>query len=329
VLPEGAVLRAWIDQAQALGARNLTLSGGELRTRADWLPLVRYAQARVPTTLLTNGTLWTESDLAALQSQPVRFQVSLDGASASIHGSLRRPGCFAATVATIRRLVERGWGPQVTLSVCLTRLNLADAPRLVDLAAEWGVGGVYFIRIQPRGRARQDWAELAVTTAAYSDLCERLYEKQQAFWGVLHVRGVVSDFVAASLRSPQERRCPLGQQLWVDVNGDLYPCGLLAAPPFRLNDRPGVSLAGGLAAPALQAWQEAVSRRSEQLPAWRRCDWRRFCQGACPGLAWQNRGDPHTTDDLCALRQRFYERVIFDLARLGERPTNPDATADL
>ena len=151
----GPVVRAAIDQAVALGVERFYLTGGEPLARVDAVELIEHI-ARVherELVIMTNGTAFKGERLRALAALPVerlRVQISLDGASPAVNDPIRGEGTFDRIVSGIRTAV--GAGLRTTITMVLLRHNLADAPALVELAANLGVTNVHLLWPHRRGR---------------------------------------------------------------------------------------------------------------------------------------------------------------------------------
>lgn len=103
--------RRLVDEAAAWGIRELFITGGEPFLLPDIEDRIRYAAARIPTTVLTNATILHGRRLDVLErltGVDVRFQVSLDGADAATHDRYRGAGTWAKTLDGIATLQRSG-----------------------------------------------------------------------------------------------------------------------------------------------------------------------------------------------------------------------------
>lgn len=334
-LPSLPVIQSWVDQAVGVGAERLVLTGGEVLTRPDWREIARYAGERLPTEVLTNGAQIDGEAADVLAAAGVTVQISVDGASAEVHEALRGPGTFAPTMAGVHHLLARGMGQRLAWSVCVNRLNLGSVESLLRLALDLGVGFVYLLWVTPRGSAGQRWEDLAISEGEAAELAGRLAPWLREYPGRIRVAGCEHVAAPAGRRGSGPRRaggerlasscagegrgrelpCPLaaGETLLVDVDGSIYPCGMLAAHEYRLGSMPVEGLAGALQSPRYQSLREMVALRAETLEACGGCDWRSLCRGACPGLAWVQHGDWWSTDTLCGARHVLYSQAVLSL----------------
>lgn len=117
-------VRQLIDEAVCLGFEHVYFTGGEPMLLDDIYPMLSYACAHMPTTLLTNANLVRGKrldQLCAVAHPNLTIQVSLDGGQAAIHDAYRGVGSWEKTIAGIRTLQARGF--HVRLATTETSAN--------------------------------------------------------------------------------------------------------------------------------------------------------------------------------------------------------------
>ena len=152
-----------VDEAARLGAREVYFTGGEPFLHEHLLELLAYALARLPTTVLTNGTLITErvadrlAELASRSRYSLEVRVSLDDPDREANDRVRGRGAFDRALAAIARLHGRG------LPAILTATDLGTPARglydrLRALLIEAGVGKprIKLLPLFPVGRTASD-----------------------------------------------------------------------------------------------------------------------------------------------------------------------------
>lgn len=138
-LPDDTIRRL-VDEAAALGIERIFFTGGEPFLLPNIYPLLAYASARLPTTVLTNAVLLRGKrleQLAAVNNPNLTVQVSLDGARPEQHDPWRGEGTWAATVQAIERLQTRGF--HLRLSSTETPANRDHLPELHDFRRKLGL----------------------------------------------------------------------------------------------------------------------------------------------------------------------------------------------
>lgn len=156
---DAAVVRRSIAEAEALGVREFYVTGGEPFLHPDLFPLLECALAVAPTTVLTNGTLVDEAvadRLAAIADgsrYSLEVRVSLDGATAVEHDTLRGRGSFDKALRAIVLLADRRLYPIVTATAVVPSPALYD--RLRGRLLEAGVERprIKILPVLPLGRA--------------------------------------------------------------------------------------------------------------------------------------------------------------------------------
>jgi MoaA/NifB/PqqE/SkfB family radical SAM enzyme len=125
---DGADVERHVEDAARLGAREVYFTGGEPFLHPHVLDLLAFALARLPTTVLTNGTLITErlaDRLAALAGgsrYSLEVRVSLDDPDRETNDRVRGPGAHDKALRAIARLDRRG------LPAILTATEIAATP---------------------------------------------------------------------------------------------------------------------------------------------------------------------------------------------------------
>jgi MoaA/NifB/PqqE/SkfB family radical SAM enzyme len=117
---DAAAVRDWVREAAALGVKEIYFTGGEPFLHPEILPLLEFALAHAPTTVLTNGTLIDEpmadglAALAARARYSLEIRVSVDDPERARNDAIRGPGAFDRALRAIRRLQARGLLPILT-----------------------------------------------------------------------------------------------------------------------------------------------------------------------------------------------------------------------
>lgn len=137
-----------VDQAAEWGIPEINLCGGEPLLSGKCFGVIRHAKAKgMKVILTTNGTLIDPGTASELAGSGVDIVcISLDGATAAVHDSIRGvPGAYEKIIGGIRALhSERTPGHPVTVLIfTLHNDNLDEAVEYVRMAKELGVDAVY------------------------------------------------------------------------------------------------------------------------------------------------------------------------------------------
>lgn len=127
-LPE---ISAIADQAVALGAMWVLISGGEPLLREDFLEIYLTLKRKgLLVSVFTNATLLREEHLELFKKYPPRdIEITVYGASPETYERVtRRPGSFAAFMNGLNRLLESG--VKVRLKAMAIRSNFHEVPAI-------------------------------------------------------------------------------------------------------------------------------------------------------------------------------------------------------
>jgi len=221
--------------AASLGCRVVSFSGGEPLLREDLPRIVAsVGRHRMSAHLDTNGTLLGRGIVEALSSSGLSsVNVSVDGACPETHDAVRGvPGSFSRTEAGIRAL--RRHAPRITVGIntVISRNNIDELLKIVDLARSLEVETLKFLPINflpPYDLCGMQDRELALTEEDAPHLMDRvdqliLHLDRVGMYSnsVEYLRGMV-DFVAG--RTHFGTRCYAGDLwLYIDAFGEVLAC---------------------------------------------------------------------------------------------------------
>ena len=131
-----------LDDLAALGAMELTLTGGEPLLRRDFFDILEHAVMRCgySVKLFSNLNLLDDSSAGRLSECPLnRVETTLLGPDACLHDRLSGvPGSFDATINAIGLLKDRGI--RITAKTVLMKANHDRLDEIYTLASELGIG---------------------------------------------------------------------------------------------------------------------------------------------------------------------------------------------
>ena len=226
-----------IDRAVQLGLERLYITGGEPLLRKDLFSLVRRATEvhSLEVIILTNATIVqgpVSTGVRSLDRDSVRFQVSVDGATAATNDPVRGAGTFEKALAGARQLASLGF--EVSLSTVPTEDNLHELHEMPALARSVGAKSQHLMWSHKRGRAAIRGNGFFPDLRALTDAVLRTAE-------VAEREGIALD----NLESVKRRvngvpgvKYDLGNGGWdslcVYVDGSVYPTAALVCEPRLL-----------------------------------------------------------------------------------------------
>ncbi len=292
-----------IDRLAAEKVLYLSLSGGEPFLRPDILDLLRHVAAtNMRIDVATNGTVMDDGLLAGIKDLPVfQAQISIDGMGET-HDCFRgKPGAFLAACRTAERL--RAEGIATSLSTTVTRRNLDQIERIIELAVHLGCSGYKAIPFMPAGRGRQNAPQLALDREGHYRFCRLLAEARTRYAGLINVStetsfGFLLDGAPNDTTKYGLMACSAGHDtLSVGPDGNVYPCPFLH--DFALGNLLTDSLASiWCCSPVLQRLRSID--KSELKGACRTCRYAPSrCRGGCRAAAYLHTGDLLGSDPNC------------------------------
>lgn len=148
-----------ISHCRKLGGEYITFLGGEPTLHPDLPRMVAYANNLGYSQVMIDSNGLSFERLNKLPPTQIYYvTISLDGATASTHESVRGAGTFERTTATIEALVQHDY--RVRLNSTVFRFNLHEAAGILSYADRVGVSLVNFHTFSEEGygRTKADWA---------------------------------------------------------------------------------------------------------------------------------------------------------------------------
>lgn len=139
-----------LEELVEMGTLSLTLTGGEVLLRRDWLSIAQRARhLGFALRLLTNGALIDEDTAAAIQGLNAVVEISLHAMREEVFEKITgQTGSFKKTLSGIELLCRRG--VEVVLKTTVQFDNRAEIPTVAAYAAEVGATHQVFGTILPK-----------------------------------------------------------------------------------------------------------------------------------------------------------------------------------
>lgn len=198
-----------IKQIRELKIFSVCIFGGEPLMRKDFFKIVEALSAtKASLSLNTNGTLINKATAKKLSCCPIKtYVVSLDGASADIHDSIRGNGAFRKTINGIQNLVEQKC--RVSISATVTRLNYLDVKNIALLSKRLGCQKVRFNEVMYTGNADCYHESLAMTVKEKFELLDKIKNLKNKFGNFITGSIVQVVDIMKELGSMPQKKTPL------------------------------------------------------------------------------------------------------------------------
>ena len=222
-----------VDQIADMGAKEVTVIGGEAYLRPDWLDIIRKIRSRGMNSTMTTGGrgLTAEMARAAKEAGLQSSSVSIDGAQ-DTHDRLRgAAGSWEAAWQAAKHLRKAGVG--VSINTQINRLSLFELDDIFERLLEVGAHGWQIQLTVPMGRAADmpevllqpyDLLEVYPRLAELADRCK---EKNILLWpgnNIGYFGPYESKFRGTTLRG-HLGSCSAGRStLGIEANGAIKGC---------------------------------------------------------------------------------------------------------
>ena len=306
------VLTDILEQGAALGALQVTFSGGEVFLRTDLFTILEAARRlRYHIRLKTHGGNVTREHaerLAALGVAAVDFSVyALDS---EVHeGFTRKAGSLAATLRGID-LVSAA-GVEVTVKCSVTRTNLGHYRELVEHFESRGIEATFNARIRGTNSGK---------TTTYPLNVDQDEKVQVELYRLGRIGGLPDE--PRPVPPPDKAYfCTAGRtSIYIAPDLRVYPC---TAFPLDLGSLRTSSLAELWEGPESLAAIRKATRAD--IPVCQSCEARPYCS-YCPGVAFIESGGDYLAPPEVICRESFAKLEAARRWAEGERPA-PHAAA--
>ncbi|WP_369685050.1 TIGR04083 family peptide-modifying radical SAM enzyme [Anaerolinea thermophila] len=268
--PASAVIRL-AKQASQAGFRHFILTGGEPLVHPEIFPilesLARIRSEILPMRIVLRTSLvspLSDEELQAVANYPHEVVVSLDG-DPQTHNARRGDQAYQRTVENLQHLLSMHGNAEVSLAAVLPLEQAKSAPgeHVRALARTMGIRRVRIRPLLPLGRAAHTYPDIPVEAVWFS-----MSPEERMAYG----------FTPAS-------SCGLGQNLYIEPDGSVYPCYALSFPSLKVGN---VLETGGLEEVRASPVFQSLSHHSvDSRQTCKECPYRYLCGGAC--RAWDRR----------------------------------------
>lgn len=170
---------ALLDQIAEVGRPIIILTGGEPLLRADIFDIAKYGDdLGLRMVMAPNGTLITPQVAEKMAASGIRrISASIDGATKEFHDKFRGvDGAFDAVIRGIEYV--KAAGIEFQINTTITKTNLDQIPRILELAEELGAAAHHIFLLVPTGRGKYI-VDQAIDAESYESTLNWFYDQRE------------------------------------------------------------------------------------------------------------------------------------------------------
>lgn len=302
-------LTGFMDQLKAMGAFEVTISGGEPFYHPRIWDLLAYARKYFSVTVLTNGLLIDDEACHRIKELGIKeVYVSIDGASPETNDAIRGHGTFRRAVEAVRRMVAHQL--PVFINVVITKQNVHELDAMVELAKSLGLPRIAMQEAVDQGRAGE--YDVVLSGDDVVEFKKWFFHKRLAETEILVGELDKYAIPPALGDSARETRdlCPaIRGSLALLPNGDTVPCTLMERPELVTGNIRNQTLFEIWNDSPLHHMLRALSKND--CDVCNECKIKHLCGGGCRALSYFQNGKftgPPATDE-CMWRQKLFNHA--------------------
>ncbi len=173
-----------VKELDEAGVPAIALSGGEPTVHRDFWPVLAEINRRggFYSAIATNGTTFANIEFAERAKKlGLRYvEISIDAADPNVHDKFRGgvPGAWAKAVqGGLRNAVRLGFSAALAFTV--TKYNIHEVDKILDLAQEIGVKRVVFFNFIPVGRGGRENLEIDLSPEEREEFLRHIYKEMR------------------------------------------------------------------------------------------------------------------------------------------------------
>jgi len=228
-----------------------------------------------------------------------------------VHDAVRGAGSFDKALDGIRLLQAHGAGTNVEVCRTLVGQPDEDLDALLELGERLEIGGIRFLFLARLGRAEDNFEALNPTLDSYRRFYRRFFNILTDTDIRLPVGGGMPGLYIDV--PDDEMWCHVGEMFEVGPEGKIYPCSMLNQPEFELGNIWDMTLQQAAESDKFINLHKVLASRMETVEACRKCPFKNYCQGGCPGMALVDNGTLLAEDAQCELRKELFEELFFEI----------------
>ena len=218
-----------------LSPRWVILEGGEPLLRDDLHQVGgMFNKEGIDILVITNGNAFSQDRLQALASFSPKVLFSIDGADTAVYEYTKRGAKLE---------LAKEWAVQCSalgifhgLTTVLSKLNLAQVGKLIQLTENLGGKRIIFLPLKPFGKdedSRKYYQQYALTPEEQDKAVQEIYSyrsnldifyDEPFLWNLSHKHNLSISNIDSGITIPDVEGCAASYSLYIQTDGSVRPC---------------------------------------------------------------------------------------------------------
>ncbi len=213
------------------GLKGISISGGEASLHPDIIKILSETKKACDDPhLLSNGIALNNTLLNFLKESNIRLTISMDGLKNN-HELIRGVGTFNKAINSVNKAVR--YGIMVSIQCTLSKNNLSDVKKLINLANKLNVNHISFMRMKPLGRGIGSKDD-TLSSEEIKNIIYQINEHKKKSKVEIVFKDPLDNTINSELKKFSfENDCVAGgcragvESIYIEYNGDIFPCPFL------------------------------------------------------------------------------------------------------
>lgn len=293
------------DDLKELGLTYITLSGGELTTRADWdIIASKLVENEIVTSFITNGWLLNDEIIDKAKKSGINtIAISIDGLK-DTHDKIRMPGSFERNIKNLKKIKEQKMIPAVITTV--QKQNIEELEELYQCLKSLGVMTWQVQIALPMGNFKERKSEYLqpeeinkIINFAYSKIDEDM---------MIDLADCIGYYSKKDIALKRKRfgensfwqGCNAGKHsIGILCNGDIVGCTSIRGKEFIEGNIREKKLKDIWNDEKSFLWNRSLTKESLEGNC-RVCQYGDYCLGGCANVRYCMNGDVYSENIYCA-----------------------------
>lgn len=293
-------------EAKENRVNTIIISGGEPLLHPKFYDFCySIVESKMNLVIATNGMIVTDKLIKLLNEDGVNIQISLEGNDEESHDFIRGKGTFSVVSNNLKKLLDKGFNEKITISTTVHNKNLNIIDDIVRWCIERKIKRIALKKLLYIGRGMNNRS--IVSNCGYDLFIDVLSPKLDQYRNSIRIDGApsITKFNLEKMVN-LEYPCPLGENIKVDTEGNVFPCQLLSDKEYAIGNIFVNKLSDILFGDKFIELLEVSKNRTYKIQKCNSCNFLHFCKGGCMAQSLDEYGTIYHEYPYCSLRHKGY-----------------------